>query len=189
MKITHSLIGITGKKRSGKDTVGDYLKEQFGYSSYAFADPVKQTAQVMFGLTNDEMDNDNKEAVIKRWGFSYRQMLQIIGTDCGRNMFRDDIWILRAQDELDKIKTQAICNRQNKNYVVVTDCRFNNEAELIKNNGGIVICIERDTEYNDTHSSESGVDNRYIDYHVKNDGTIDELHQQIETILGNLNVH
>ena len=48
------LIGLTGKARSGKDTVANYLFNQHGYTRIAFADPVKLAAQQVFGLTHEQ---------------------------------------------------------------------------------------------------------------------------------------
>jgi len=44
------VIGLCGRKRVGKDTVAEYLKKQFGFTQYAFADPLKEACKVCTAL-------------------------------------------------------------------------------------------------------------------------------------------
>ena len=79
------LIGVIGLKNSGKDTVGDYLVSQFGFTKYAFAHPVKQVCKTIFSLSDEQLeDRTLKEKKDPRWGISPREMFQRVGTDFGQ---------------------------------------------------------------------------------------------------------
>ena len=78
------LIGILGRKRSGKDTAGNYVVENYGYDRYAFADPIKDILKTMFDFSDEQLNN-NKEKIDKRWNVSPRTILQKFGTDICRN--------------------------------------------------------------------------------------------------------
>ncbi len=127
------LVGITGKKRSGKDTLADFL----GYINYVkrgFADPLKEAAVHIFGLPIRAFDGKNKdrEKVNEFWGMSPREMLQKLGTEACRDGICPDIWIKRMELELLR-----------NDRVVIPDVRFENEAEFIRENGGFLIHVIR----------------------------------------------
>ena len=67
------IIALSGKKRSGKDTVADYLVERFGFVKYGFADPIKEIGKIMFDFSEEQLNTDKKEEIDKRWGISPRQ--------------------------------------------------------------------------------------------------------------------
>ena len=52
--MTRSIIGIVGKKGSGKDTAGEYLIEKYGYVRFAFADKVKEVASALFNFSDEQ---------------------------------------------------------------------------------------------------------------------------------------
>ena len=58
------ILGICGKKRSGKDTAGEYLIQKYGYVRYAFGDPVKDVCRVMFKFTEEQLYGDKKEVLL-----------------------------------------------------------------------------------------------------------------------------
>lgn len=176
------LIGLTGKARSGKDTVGKYLVDVYGYRTYAFAEPLKQACAFMFGVDIDYFYNPLlKEKVIPEWGYSPRQMAQKLGTEGGRELFRQDIWIVRAQVELNKYLTN-----QRPRAVVVTDVRFDDEAAWIRKNGGQVWQIDRKgIQKVSEHKSEAGIILQEEDIVINNNGTLEELYAIIdESITG-----
>lgn len=158
------LIGLTGQPRSGKDTFAKHLVEHHGYVHRAFATPLKAAAAILLGRPVGEMSGENgfdREAILPEWGFSTREFLQKFGTEVMRDNFGQDFWIKRMRGSL----------RPGGNYVI-TDCRFPNEAELIRELGGKIIEIWRPSAVGNSHIS-----NQYIspDYRVVNTGTLMEL--------------
>ena len=170
------LIGLMGIKRSGKDTVGDYLVSNCGFIKRAFADPLKAACRELFLLSDDQLYGDSKEVPDGRWyGASSRRILQYVGTD-----------LLR--DQLDKIMPGLGTNIHTRNFelwynqnsgsnIIVPDVRFRNEVELIHRLGGIVVRLDRQAVItNDLHPSETEllkIDN--YDYFLDNNGTKEQL--------------
>ncbi len=168
------LVGFTGKARSGKDTAADFT----GLNKYSFATPLKDACKAIFGWGDEHLNGDLKDVVDPKYGVSPRQALQTLGTDWARNTVNEDIWIIRAKEVLEH------------GEVVVADVRFDNEAQLIRDLGGIVIEVVgtfADTQVR-KHSSESGVSLGLIDHTVVNDGTLEDLEAQIDAIMFTLKV-
>ena len=164
------VIGISGKARSGKDTLGQFLCEEYRCLHYYFAKPLKEGARVMFNLTEEQIEN--KEEVIEPWGMSPRKIYQLLGTEVGRGLDKQ-IWIKNAQMFVKSVPGRT---------VVITDVRFKNEAEWIRSQDGIVINVERDSQTiitENTHSSENDIESDDYDLLIKNNGTIDEMCNEV----------
>lgn len=130
-----------------------------------------------------------------------RYILQYWGTEVCRKGFHDDIWIAALEHKL-------ITSQDN---VVISDCRFANEVKAIKNAGGITIRVNRGPDpewctaardYNrgpdgnvmwatsknmldklKIHASEYSSVGLDYDYYLRNDGSIDDLYKQVESII------
>ena len=103
-----------------------------------------------------------------------RDNLELIMPGLGKNIFihNFEIWY---QEEL--IKNPNIC-------VVVSDIRFQNEADFIKKIGGIIIKIDRYNGYNDTHESEIELEQiKNYDYIIDNHSDINHLYENLEDIV------
>jgi len=117
------LIGIAGKAGSGKDAIADHLWEHHSFLKMAFADPLKLAAAAMFGLDLSHFfDREEKEAKIKYWGLSPRQMAQLLGTEATKPVFGDDFWVRRWY--------LSFLLMKDTDHVVVPDVRFELEAEF-----------------------------------------------------------
>ena len=170
------LIGITGKKCSGKDTVADFLVRKYGFTKLSFALPLKTAAQELFLLTPQQLhDRKEKEAIDPRWGVSPRQIMQMIGTDWVRHQFRDDFWVRRIQYEIERLPSHV-------QKIVVSDVRFENEKQWILDMGGQVIGLSRKhINLSDQHESETAIDACLKNISVfDNDGPVQELYKKIE---------
>ena len=131
------VIGIIGKSRVGKDTAASYLAEQYGMVQFAVAEPVKDMLEPVFG---DLFYAGDRKAVVPWIGHSPRTLMQTLGTDWGRKMLGEDIWLKVLEKNI--AKTPHI----DKMGVVVSDVRFRNEAQWVLDRGGILIHLVRDTE-------------------------------------------
>lgn len=175
------LIGITGRAGAGKDTVADYLRTDYGFTPMAFADPLKAAASTLFNLPLEHFyDRDLKEAICPEWGMSPRHMAQRLGTEAMRGTFGQDFWIKRWIMEYGNMPAWM--------DVVVTDVRFNNEAQAIRDMGGMVLHIRRPGDgcldgAAAAHASEAGV--TYISSYDKvlvNDGSIEDLYRKVDSL-------
>ena len=176
------LIGLTGRAGVGKDTAGDYLVAQHGFARYAFADPIKAALCAMLGSVGLSPQSfayrELKEHPLHHIGKSPRQLAQTLGTEWGRNLVHPDLWLILAEMAWRDIQA---CGAKG---LVITDVRFDNEAEWIRNQGGKVICIARpQAESVSAHASEAGVSAELIDLHLMNAGTVKELHARLDMTL------
>lgn len=175
------LIGLTGKARSGKDTVGDFIKGDMsarGYDTvlhYSFAAPLKQGLQTMFGWTEDHTDGDLKEAVDEHLGVTPRFAMQSLGTDWARNMINQNTWVIIAKKRISEAWRRG-------EHVLITDVRFDNEAQAIRELGGVVIHIERPGQeeiQSNQHASEAGVTYKVGDLMLINDKGLKDLQAKV----------
>jgi hypothetical protein len=169
-----ALIGLTGKARSGKDTVGNFILGAVGGYTYAFADPIRAMLRG-FGIDmSDPYWQANKETVIPSLGVSPRHLMQTLGTEWGRKLVNPDVWLILAKQKLLK----------NGPGMIVTDVRFENEAKWIRDAGGLLIHIERpDSQPVQTHESEMGILMGSEDYKLFNRGTLAELQASVHRLL------
>jgi hypothetical protein len=207
------IIGITGLIGSGKDTIAEYLIAQHGFKKLSFAASLKDAVAAVFGWDRSLLEGTTKESrewreeVDQWWAkklnmphLTPRWVLQYWGTEVCRQGFHNDIWVASLENRL----------RQAKDNVVITDCRFINELDAIKNAGGITIRVSRGPDpewYSDAiaynsgphnmgwaisrdrlkklgiHASEYSSVGLAYDYEVNNNDTLDLLHNKIETIV------
>jgi hypothetical protein len=207
------IIGITGLIGSGKDTIAEYLIAQHGFKKLSFAASLKDAVAAVFGWDRSLLEGTTKESrewreEVDQWwakklnmpNLTPRWVLQYWGTEVCRQGFHNDIWVASLENRL----------RQAKDNVVITDCRFINELDAIKNAGGITIRVSRGPDpewYSDAiaynsgphnmgwalsrdrlqkagiHASEYSSVGLAYDYEVSNNDTLDLLHNKIETIV------
>jgi hypothetical protein len=188
MSVSVKLIGFAGKKRVGKDTAGEYLCSQYGFERMAFADPLKRVCAIMFGLSDEQLYGELKETVDIRYNYTPRQILQKFGTEMIREKLHETFPLMgdSSQFWIDCFKREYSNSDSNgvNELVCVTDVRFENEAKAIIDLGGIVILIERGFGSEDTHSSEKiDISDSLISYRIDNNGTIEQLYEQIRNIV------
>lgn len=175
------LIGLAGPARSGKDTAAGILAARYGFATFAFAAALKEALCIMCDLHPDMLDGDLKEKPIKRLGGkSPREMLQTLGTEWGRETICDDIWI-------EKFRVRWMReNLARSPGLLVTDVRFENEAEAIRAEGGVIWHVARpDAPGVAEHKSEAGVRIRgdLGDVTLVNGGSIGDWQRTVEYAL------
>jgi hypothetical protein len=175
------IIGITGYKNSGKDTIADYLISKYRYHKITFAGPLKDICKTLFFLSNDQLNNRIlKEQKIKQYDLSPRQILQKVGTDLFRNHFDQDFWTVHFKTRISILRDNGI------HYIVCSDVRFQNELDLIHEMGGIIIRVNRFNTSSDYHESENIDGLKNIDYQINNYLSPHELFSQIDQLLQDL---
>jgi len=169
------IIGIGHKARSGKDTIAYHLMGKYGFARRAFADSLKEAAQVIFRLSQEQMNGNHKEDTDSRWKCSPRQIMQTFGTECMRHCFGENIWVksLRAY----------MLQYPDVLHWVIPDVRFKNEAEAIKQWGGILWRVDRPEALISLHESEKALDGyRRWDRIFVNDKSPQELLRQVDEV-------
>jgi hypothetical protein len=166
------ILALHGRARSGKDTVGRYLEERHGFTCISFADPIRAAMRAAFELTDWHFDA-GKEIPLDGLGKSPRQLMQLFGTEFGRNLIHPDCWLIVSEHRCYGVEN-----------LVVTDCRFPNEAEWARARGGFVLEIVRpNAPAVAAHSSEDGLPKELVDVTVRNTGSFNYLYNQIDWAL------
>jgi hypothetical protein len=167
------LIGIAGKAGSGKDTAADYLKRYYGFKGVAFADPIRDGMKAIIGLDDYHFSHPTKEVILPEFGKSPRQMMQTLGTEWGRQLVNQDLWLILAG--LRKSEWNLLGHD-----VVITDVRFENEATWVRENGGTIWHILRGKSVATAHASEAGIYlHPLVDEVIDNSGTLPELYLKV----------
>jgi hypothetical protein len=143
------IIGICGLIGSGKDTIADYLQNIHQFRRESFAHTLKDAVSAVFGWDRELLEGRTKESRAWReqvdawWAdrlnmpdLTPRWVLQYWGTEVARRAFHDDIWIAALENKL----------RKTRDDIVISDCRFPNEIQAIKDAGGLVIRVVRGPE-------------------------------------------
>lgn len=188
-----TLIGLNGFKTAGKDTVYEFIRDYFEQHYYrhvdiqrvGFADklkvvaydslfkhivsPLEQSAGRQLGAENKiNFINDNKEEQIAE-DINVREFLQNLG-QAGRERFGETFWIEQALSE--DVLARA-------DLTVVTDVRYPNEAQHIKDLGGDIWLVNRPGLESDGHASEQPLPADLIDCVVDNSGSLDDLRERV----------
>lgn len=176
---TPRIIGLIGCKHSGKDTLGEYIVKSYNYNKIAFATPLKQACKNIFGLNEAQLYGDKKDYIDEYWNITPREIFQFVGTDLFRNQMNklipigENIWTKVLEKEL-------LSNNLTK--YVITDVRFKNEAQMIKNNGGFLIKINRKTNEQDSHISETELNDISYDYEINNNSSLEDLYDNFDLL-------
>lgn len=205
-----NLIGISGKMGSGKDEVGKiiqllatpegtYTRQEAEalpfYTIRKFALKVKEIASILTNVDVQKFEEQSfkKEPLGESWefdghGLTGRELLQKIGTEMGRSI-HPNAWVnalfSEYTEDLRRIKNSEGGTTIAQAYPnwIITDVRFENEAEAIKSRGGIVIRVNRPTVVIDQHPSEISLDDyEGFDYIIENDGSLKDLDRKVAKI-------
>lgn len=166
------IIGLSGKAKSGKDCLADYLVQNYGYIKVAFADELKLMCTSDFCLSNEQLYGTLKDIKDYRYNKTPREILQATG-----QFYRSidiDFWVNKCINKL----------FVNKNYVI-SDCRLANEYTAIKKLNGKIIRINRDNILrgyvsNSEDISETDLTNHDFDLNIENNGTLINLYNKLD---------
>jgi hypothetical protein len=168
------LIGISGKKMSGKDALCLAICRAHGLKArrIAFADALKQEVSIACNVSRSFIEENKAQ---------FRPILQWWGTNFKRHFHGDDYWVKQTLAEI----VEAMSN--GFTMIVIPDVRFQTEATTIKDCGGYLVRIARPTQLIDNHISETDLDNyKGFDHIVLNNGTLQDLDNEALTILNKI---
>jgi hypothetical protein len=169
MSIT--IIGISGKKKSGKNTLAKQIAQLSSgkVRELSFAKALKEEVAAACRVTLPYIE-ENKDC--------FRLILQGWGTDYKRKLFGDDYWTVKMSSQIES----AI--NDNVSVVVITDVRFKNEYKYLNQLGAVLIRISRPEQSMDAHPSETDLDKVNNWHHIIiNNGTIEDLIPQTKELL------
>lgn len=206
------IIAIVGFIGAGKDTVADYLVNFYEYRRESFANSLKDAVSVVFGWDREMLEGRTKQS--REWretqdewwsnrlgqNITPRYVLQYWGTEVVRKGFHNDMWVASLEHRL----------QSSRDDIVITDCRFPNEIQALRNIGATILRVKRGPEpawyehaktYNkgtqtdgwehsrieltrhNVHASEYSWVGSDFDYVLDNNSTVDSLFQQIDAAL------
>jgi len=183
------IIGICGYSQVGKDTLANELVTRNGFQRIAFADAMRNILYELNPLVTTEVveiQDDNEvvlsdvflQDLVDKFGWEttkvaypeVRKLLQRLGTEAGRKFIAENVWI------------RTVFDRQTNDNLVIPDVRFTNEADEIKERGGVIVRIVRDgVEPVNNHLSEISYTDQ--DLTIPNNGTPEELHRNFRIAL------
>ncbi|MCF3174782.1 hypothetical protein IPZ61_15800 [Streptomyces sioyaensis] len=177
-------VAFVGKARSGKDTAGKRLVTNWNFTRLAFADPLKRMAlQVNPYIPTGYGVTVRLESLIADVGWGYakdrypevRRVLQHMGQTVREQ--DEDFWLNVL---MKKVQTADAWNIP----VVVTDCRYLNEALTLKAHGFILVRIMRpDLVSTDSHDSENALNDFQADETLINGGSVFDLHTVTDALV------
>lgn len=198
------IIGAAAQLNSGKDVLCDYLVKKFNeknkslnWKRVAFANAVKEVFEDNFGVDRDFIEKWKREPEAPPGMLMpVRKGLQFIGD--GFRQIKSNIWI-----------DKAFRDNEGQN-IIISDCRYINEAKSIKKENGITVLMHRLGYLNDDpNPSESQIrplvdfclnylkdgpitaekkinapnDLQYYDFFLNNNGTLEDLYQKADNFL------
>jgi len=175
-------VYLVGKAGSGKTYSANYLKDKYGYQTAKFAFPVYGIAEDYFGMRSKD-----------------RRLLQIIGTEAGRNIIDYDLWVTRFLQDMRIVQESRRFLNLPSQAFVLDDCRFPNEHRALRRDGwvGIYLFVDEDTRirrlvkrdgtaqeetlnhYSETASDEFKSELFYVDCN----GTLEESYRNLDEVI------
>jgi hypothetical protein len=195
--ITCILLNCTREDLEDSDFKNKELEEEWWYYTNSIE---------MFSFLNNQKELDHEYYLVK---LTPRLLLQLLGTDCGRNIIHPNIWVnaLMSEykgwfDEQGVVIDNNTGRKMKYPNWIITDTRFPNELKAVQSKGGLNIRVKRpkpliktgnkttDDVLNHTknygiveHESETALDQAEFDYVIYNTGTIQDLLKEIKEIL------
>lgn len=204
------IISISGLIGSGKDTIAEYLINNYGFKKDSFAATLKDAVAVMFGWDRAMLEGATpetralREQVDQWWAqrlgiprLTPRWVLQYYGTEVIRRHFHDDFWLATVEKRL----------AESTDDIVITDSRFPNELKMLRENGATLLQVDRG-EYpswwhtavlgnngdkiayetmmlqSAVHPSEWSWVGLHMDGIIKNNSSKEDLYEMTKSLLG-----
>lgn len=203
------LLALSGNASCGKDTASNYIVNKYGFIKIAFADKIKRILLDLYDLPYENLWGESKNRIIYDPRYKIPDSNEYLNArigaqtfgDCGRSLYIDT-WSNFVFIQIEKLQKSYFYDYEDKrgifkNYInpgkkniVISDCRYLNEMNKIKEMGGKLIRIKKTVVplkgNAGMHSSETNqvkIMDNFFDYIIKNDGTKQEMYDQIDKFM------
>jgi hypothetical protein len=199
--IASMLTGISQEKFEDQEFKKTYLPEQWNYWTVSVISDgnkllfqqgrftTKAEADGYIPLLQQNYEGLPLEYVVGMQQMTVRQFLQELGTDACRNGLHPNTWVNALMADYKHEPTGTVYNNQGGQVLempnwIITDTRFPNEAQAIKDAGGIIIRVDRPgVKAINAHPSETGLDDWDFDHRIMNGSDLVSLMFTVQTIL------
>ena len=184
-----TIIALSGYGTCGKDSVADILVEDYGFAKYAWADTLRLAASELNPIV--DLDQNLRPVryndALAECGYNeakvrypeVRNVLQRLGTEVGRNLIDDNVWVDATINRIGRERSLA-------DNIVIPDTRFKNEAHAVKlrsESKNYIVRVNRPgVGPAGDHPSETNLDDFEFNYVINNDGTLDDLRVRVEEL-------
>jgi hypothetical protein len=191
------VIGLIGRAGSGKTAVRNILCMNIAnLQPFSFATPLKAMTRVLIEtvlprkwhtspsdyLTSPELKNAPIPFLLNQ---TPRHLMQTLGTEWGRSTIHPDFWVFLASQRVEARLASTFAGKDSGPKIIYDDVRFQNEADMIRMFGGIIIKVERPDNphaIDTSHASEQEADRIAPDMTLVNDGTLEDLVAKLSAI-------
>lgn len=186
------LIGLGGYATAGKDAVADFLVTDHGFMKMGMSDALLDVMTILNPYLTSVSFPDTHPPVrfvdhLEVVGYveakrhpEVRRLMQILGTEIGRNMLGPDTWA-------DMARNKILAELDHGRSVAITGIRFPNEIDMIHSLGGALVWVDRPgVEPARGHASDQSVSPEAFDVSLLNHGTLDDLQESTTEILRTL---
>lgn len=184
------LIGLVGYAQHGKDSVGNVLVTKMGYERFAFAEALRRSVVVLDPIVDFEptLGPVRYSQLLEQVGYEeakkrpeVRRLLQVMGTEVVRDIIGPNSWV-------NALDISRILQSDNPDHVI-TDVRFPNEFNYVKENRGTIVAVNRvgfDNGIAKDHPSEAHIAQLMADADltIYNTGTLADLREEVLLTLG-----
>jgi dephospho-CoA kinase len=179
-------LALTGKLRSGKDTVADHLYIRHGFDKVAFGDALKKNAHATFPWVSEF---SKPRALYQQFGQLMREI-------------DPDVWVKHAEQAVNGAIDFRVAIGAEQVGIVLTDVRQENEVAWCRENGFTLIRVTAPDEdriaraisagddftaHDLTHETELAINGFAVDYEIVNDGSVDDLKRQVDAVIAQMN--
>lgn len=178
------LISFSGFEFSGKDTAADQFVEKSGYAKTYMSKPLERALLTLDPYVNVGGTVGRYSWLHSKVGYDkskenpeVRRLLQTLGTEIGREMFGQNVWVDIAENEIHSLWSEGLS-------VCLTGVRFHNELAMVGQNGGVKVWISRPGKKAvNSHSSTNTIGPDDCDIQVVNDKTPRDLYDKLFPLL------
>jgi hypothetical protein len=170
------IIGLVGYARSGKDSVAAVLAD-YGFQRISFADAIRDALYTLDPFVTGSSDLRISQLVdtlgwdnVKVQYPEIRRLLQVFGTEVAREQWDDQFWVNLGFSKMEP-----------EGRYVITDVRFPNEADAVKQHGGELWRVDRPgIGPVNAHASDNHISTITVDSVIKNDGNLYDLNERVK---------